>query len=144
MDSGQFQFLASRLAEKGAYPAEFRTAISRSYYAVFHLGLDLLGSMGFSIPQNAEAHKEVYRHLNNSGDTDLIKVAAKIDDLRTKRIHADYRLNRSDVESKENAKMFVYSAERIIETMRKCAQGNNRRALIIKNIEDWKNRITKR
>lgn len=142
MDSRQFQFLASRLAEHGAYPAEFRTAISRSYYAVFHLGLDLLGGMGFSIPQNPNAHEEVYRHLNNSSDMDLVKVAVKMGDLRTKRIHADYRLNRSDVESKENAKMFVQSAERIIETMKKCLQGKNR-TQIIRNIQDWKNLITR-
>jgi len=141
MDSRQFQFLASRLAEHGAYPAEFRTAISRSYYAVFHLGLDLLGDMGFIIPQNHNAHEEVYRHLNNSGDQDLVKVATKMSDLRTKRNHADYRLDRSDVESKENAKMFVQSAERIIETMNRCAQGNNR-TLIMRNIKNWKNRIT--
>lgn len=142
MDPRQFQFLASRLAEHGAYPAEFRTAISRSYYAVFHLGLELLGNMGFNIPQNPNAHEEVYRHLNNSGDTDLIKVAVKMGDLRTKRIHADYRLNRPDVESKENAKMFVQSAERMIEIMKKCCQGKNRNQ-IIGNINDWKNRIPK-
>ena len=142
MDPKQFQFLASRLAEHGAYPVEFRTAISRSYYAVFHLGLDLLNSMGFSIPQNPNAHEAVYRHLNNSGDTDLVKVAVKMGDLRTKRIQADYRLNRPDVETKENAKMFVESAERIIETIKKISQGKNRNQ-IITNINDWKNRISK-
>ncbi|SPD71992.1 hypothetical protein PITCH_A1150027 [uncultured Desulfobacterium sp.] len=142
MEPRQFQFLASRLAENGAYPAEFRTAISRSYYAVFHFGLDLLDSLGFSIPQNPNAHEAVYRHLNNSGDADLVKVAVKLGDLRTKRIQADYRLNMSDVESKENAKMFVHSAESIIETMKKCCQGKDRNQ-IIRNIKDWKNRITK-
>ena len=142
MDSRQFQFLASRLAEHGAYPAEFRTAISRSYYAVFHFGLDLLCGMGFSIPQNHVAHEQVYRHLNNSGDIALVKVATKMSELRTKRNHADYRLDRSDVESKENAKMFVQSAERIIETMKKYCQGKDRNQ-ILKNINDWKNRIAK-
>ena len=141
MDSRQFQFLASRLVEHGTYPVEFRTAISRSYYAVFHLGLDFLNEMGFKILQNSEAHKEVYRHLNNSGDDDLKKVATKIDHLRTKRLHADYRLKRSDVESKENAKLLVQSAERIIETMKKCSQGKDRN-LIIKNIKEWKTRIS--
>ena len=105
MDPKQFQFLASRLSEHGAYPAEFRTAISRSYYAVFHLGLDLLDGMGFSIPENPNAHEEVYRHLNNSGDKDLVKVAVKMGDLRTKRIHADYRLSRSDGESNQPAQL---------------------------------------
>ena len=140
MDPQQFQYLASRLTEHGAYPAEFRTAISRAYYAVFHFGLNFLSEMGFNIVQNQHAHEEVYRHFNNSGDTDLTKAASKINDLRTRRNHADYELNRLDVEKKENAKMFVQLAERLIETMDKCCNGTNR-SQIIKSIQDWKNSI---
>jgi uncharacterized protein (UPF0332 family) len=142
MDAKQFQLLASRLIEQGAYPAEYRSAISRSYYAVYHVGLELLNSMGFGIESNSTAHEQVYRHLNNSGDKDLVGVAAKLGDLRTKRIHADYRLDRLDVESKENAKLLVQSAERIIKTLKRYSQTKNRN-LIIKNINDWKNKIDK-
>jgi len=137
MDPKQFQYLASKLAEHGAYPAEFRTAISRAYYAVFHFGLNFLRGMGFSILQNADAHEEVYRHFNNSGDRELVKVATKFHDLRTKRNHADYDLKRPEVEAKENAKMWVQSAGRLIESMDRSCNGQNR-IHIIKAIQDWK------
>jgi uncharacterized protein (UPF0332 family) len=142
MDAKQFQLLASRLVEHGAYPVDFRTAISRSYYAVYHVGLELLNGMGFRIKSNSTAHEEVYWHLNNSGDEDLVKVAAKLGDLRTKRIHADYRLNRTDVESKENAKLLVQSAKRIIEILKKCSQSKDK-DLITKNINNLKDKIAK-
>jgi len=141
MSPVEFQYLASRLAEHGAYPSEFRTAISRSYYAVFNLGISLLGEMGFLIIKNQYAHHEVYLHFNNSGDTDLIKVASKFGDLRTRRNHADYDLARDDVEKKETAKMLVYSAGRLIETMDKCCKGP-KRGEIIKSIQDWKKSIS--
>ena len=96
--------------------------------------------MGFSIVQNAFAHEEAYRHLNNSGDDELAKAASKMNDLRTRRIHADYELNRADVEEKNNARMLVHQAARLIETIeRRCnSEGRNQ---IIEAIQDWKSRI---
>ena len=137
MDPQEFQYLASRLAEHGAYPSEFRTAISRAYYSVFHFGLKLLNDMGFPIVKNANAHDQVYHHFNNCGDRDLIKVASKFINLRTKRNHADYELRRHDVEAKENAKMLVMLAGRLIEIMGKSCNGENRKQ-IIKAIKNWK------
>ena len=97
--------------------------------------------MGFSIPKNSEAHKQVYYHFNNSGDSELIEVAAKIDDLRTQRNHADYHLDRNDVEKKHNAKMHVHSADRLIKTMEKqCTGTGGNRSQIIQSIKDWKKR----
>lgn len=139
MKPTQFQYLAERLAEHGAYPAEFRSAISRAYYAAFHLGLSKLRDMGFAIVQNENAHKEVYRHLNNSGDSELIKVASKMDDLRTRRNHADYELDRPDVEKKQNARMLVHQAARLMESMEKRCNSESR-SQIIGAIKEWKNR----
>ena len=61
MNPKEFQHLAFRLAEHGEFPSEFRTAISRSYYAVFNLGVILLKELGFTIPNNQYAHEEVRR-----------------------------------------------------------------------------------
>ena len=139
MNPKEFQYLASGLVEKnGAFPSEYRTAISRSYYAVYNLGINLLKEMGFPIPKNSEAHKQVYYHFNNSGDSKLIEVATKIDDLRTQRNHADYHLDRNDVEKKHNAKIHVHSADRLIKTMEKQCTGENR-SQIIKSIKNWRN-----
>jgi uncharacterized protein (UPF0332 family) len=141
MDPKQFQYLASGLAEHGTSESEFRTAISRAYYAVFNLGVILLNELGFTIPKNQYAHEEVRRHFNNSGDNDLIELAIKIDDLRTKRNHADYDLDRHDVEEKQNAKKYVYLADRLIKILEERCTGNNCNQ-IIKSIEDWKKKLS--
>jgi len=140
MEPRHFLYLAQRLAEHGAYPVEFRSAISRAYYAAFHVGLNLLREMGFSIVQNHNAHKEVCYHFNNSRDGDLAKAASKMDDLRTRRNHADYELNRSDVEMKKNARMLVQQASRLIETIEKGCNSENR-SQIIEAIQNWRSRI---
>ncbi len=140
MEPRQFLYLAERLAEHGAYPVEFRSAISRAYYAAFHFGLILLREMGFSIVQNASAHEEVYQHLNYSGDDELAKAASKMNDLRTRRNHADYELNRSDVERKKNARMLVQQAARLIETIEKRCHSENRSKIIVA-IQEWKNHL---
>ena len=140
MKPREFQYLAERFAEHGAYPAEFRSAISRAYYAAFHTGFSLLREMGFPIVQNPYTHEEVYRHLNNSGDADLAKAASKMNDLRTKRNHADYELNRSDVEKKDNAKMLVREAAGVIETVEERCHSKNRDK-IKGAIQEWKNRL---
>ena len=141
MNPKEFQHLASRLAEHGVSASEFRTAISRAYYAAFNLGFNLLKELGFNIANNREAHKQVYYHFNNSGDSDLIEVATKIDDLRTNRNHADYHLDRDDVEKKQNVKAIVYSAARLIKTMEKQCTGENRNQ-IIKSIEGWRKKTS--
>lgn len=142
MNPKEFQYLASGLVEKnGAFPSEFRTAISRSYYAVYNLGINLLKEMGFSIPKKSEAHEEMRRHFNNSGDIELIEAAEKIKDLKTKRKHADYDLDRPDVEKKQNAKAIVHSAARLVKTMEKQCTGENR-SQIIKSIQDWRKKTS--
>ena len=141
MNPKEFQYLASRLAEHGEFPSDFRTAISRSYYAVYNLGISLLNEMGFPVPKTIDAHVLMRRHFDNSGDIELIEAAEKIKNLKTKRKHADYDLDRHDVEKKQNAKTIVHSADRLIQAMDKCCNGSNR-GQIIKSIQNWKNSIS--
>lgn len=143
MDPRHFQYLAERLSEHGTYPAEFRSAVSRAYYAAFHLGLNNLNKMGFPIVQNREAHEEVYRHLNNSRDAELVRAASMMNDLRTKRNHADYELDRPDVEAQKNAKMIVQQAAKVIETIERRCNGENR-SQIIDAMQDWRRRFMAR
>jgi len=141
MDPHQFLIWAQGRAEHGAYPVEFRSAISRAYYAAFHVGRNVLKKMGFSIYQNATGHEEVYQHLCNSGDDELAKAASKMNDLRAIRNNADYKLNRSDVEKKRNARMHVQQAERLIETIEKRCQSEKRSEIIIA-IQEWKDLLS--
>lgn len=50
MNPREFQQLASKLAN-GNSPAEFRTAISRGYYAAYNVGVEALEQMGFRISE---------------------------------------------------------------------------------------------
>ena len=138
MNPKEFQYLASGLVEKnGAFPSEYRTAISRSYYAVYNVGISLLKEMGFTIPKKLDAHVFMRRHFKFSGDIELIEAAEKIKYLKGKRNHADYELDRTDVEKQHNAKAHVYSADRLIKTMEKQCKGKNR-SQIIKSMKDWR------
>ena len=141
MDPHQFLYWAQGLAEHGAYPVEFRSAISRAYYAAFHVGVNVLKEMGFSIYQNASAHELVREHFSNSRDDELTKAASKMNDLKMKRNHADYELNRPDVEKKKNARMHVQQAARLIETIEKRCHSEKRSEIIIA-IQEWKDRLS--
>ena len=143
MEPRHFQYFAERLSERGALPVEFRSAISRAYYAAFHFGLDSLKRMGFPIVQNQDAHQAVYRHLNNSRDGELVKAASMMNDLRTRRNHADYELDRHDVEEQKNAKMLVRQAAKLIEIIERRCNSETRRQ-IIEAIQDWKSRVSTR
>jgi len=99
--------------------------------------------MGFPIVQNQDAHQAVYRHLNNSRDGELVKAASMMNDLRTRRNHADYELDRHDVEEQKNAKMLVRQAAKLIEIIERRCNSETRRQ-IIEAIQDWKSRVSTR
>lgn len=48
MEPREFQILASELVSRNR-PADIRTAISRAYYAVFNVGVEVLKEFGFTI-----------------------------------------------------------------------------------------------
>src|SRR4051794_25133410 len=57
MDPRDFHALAARLtAGTAPAPADCRTAINRSYYAVFNVAAEHLRSMGFPVGKGAAAH----------------------------------------------------------------------------------------
>ena len=58
MEPQQFLYLAQGLVENGAFPVEYRNAISRAYYSVFNAGYIHLESMGFPLPKNTPTNKE--------------------------------------------------------------------------------------
>jgi len=56
MTARDFLLLANRLL-KDATEADWRTAVSRGYYAAFMLPRELLRDLGFSVPMTDRAHK---------------------------------------------------------------------------------------
>jgi hypothetical protein len=96
MDPREFQSLAVQFA--GGTAAHRRTAISRSYYAVFNVAAAHLRSLGFRIRKGAAAHGEIQHCLANSGDTVVAGIGSELHELHSARIRADYQLDQLDIE----------------------------------------------
>jgi uncharacterized protein (UPF0332 family) len=89
MDFRAYVVLAEALVSGGT-EAEWRTAISRAYYGAFHVGCDLLTTLGFAVPRNDRAHAAVILRLSNSADDAVIESGRSLSTLRTLRNRADY------------------------------------------------------
>lgn len=91
MNPDEFLVLAEQLAT-GPGEAALRSAISRAYYAVFHVVLQELGP-AFEIPVDASGHRILGHCLRNCGVPQAVPLAQTLDSLRDLRNRADYRLD---------------------------------------------------
>jgi uncharacterized protein (UPF0332 family) len=79
----------------GLKEAEWRSAISRAYYAAFQIARQLLLHCGFTVPPDQQAHTFLWLRLANSGHPDVQTAGSDLGELRTARNKADYDLDRS-------------------------------------------------
>lgn len=81
--------LAEELCHRDEEAAQ-RTAISRSYYYVYHLGRRRILDNGFPFSRGVDTHKQVWEKFGNDPDPrcQSLKALAKI--LQDKRSRADY------------------------------------------------------
>lgn len=114
MNANDFLTLATQLVG-GSTEAEWRTAISRAYYAAFHTARDLFESMGFAVPRADLAHQYLYHRLNNCGHAQLQQAGRDLSDLRTLRNLADYDLRH--LLAQQSARNAVLLAQTIIQTL---------------------------
>ena len=89
MDARDYFRLAETLVT-GSSEAEWRSAVSRAYYAAFHLARRLLLSCGFEVPRADRAHAYLWRRIANCGDLNLVNEGNQLNTLRGERNHADY------------------------------------------------------
>jgi hypothetical protein len=136
MDPRDFQALASRLAS-GNTPAEYRSAISRSYYAVFNVRAEALRSLGFSVGKGAAAHGEVQKCLSNAGDPAVSVVASDLGALHSQRNRADYQLDRLDIEDVKTVQAVVAQAGNMIDVLDASFRGPQRSQLH-SAIQQWR------
>lgn len=73
--------------------ADWRSAISRSYYAAFHVACDLMRQCGFNVPYSGDAHSHAWIRLFNSQDAQLAQAGRNLHELRRDRNWADYGLS---------------------------------------------------
>lgn len=90
----EFLTLAMSL-QSGPTEADWRTAVSRAYYATFHAARQLLQSWGFQIGRTDQSHVGITRRLAAASLTELETASREIGDLRSKRNSADYDLERA-------------------------------------------------
>jgi uncharacterized protein (UPF0332 family) len=89
MNWRDFLPLAARLAG-GTTEAEWRTTVSRAYYAAFHVARRLLSDLGFTVPRADRAHQYLVFRLGNSGEPAVERAAHDLKTLRRLRNRADY------------------------------------------------------
>lgn len=114
MNFRDYLTLARKLAA-GATEAEWRSAVSRAYYAAFHVGCELLRALSFVVPHADRAHSYLWLRLANSTHSDVNNAGLSLKHLRGERNRADYD-GRSRLTRAATAK-YVQFAEEIIRVL---------------------------
>ena len=91
MNWDDFLDTANRLVS-GDREGDWRSAISRSYYCVFHFFADFFKTYGLDLGQGGQCHFNLYSGLLNCGVSGVEKIAVRVDEFRQRRVHADYKL----------------------------------------------------
>ena len=74
---------------------DWRSAVSRAYYSVFHVAREFLEGLGFTVPQADRAHGYLWLRLQNCGEPPLEQLGRDLKNMRGQRNRADYDLNRA-------------------------------------------------
>jgi uncharacterized protein (UPF0332 family) len=114
MTGRDFLAVANALAA-GPTEAEWRSAISRAYYAAFHTAREFLIRLRFRVPAGEQAHAYLWLRLSNTGDPAADSIGRLLRDLRGRRNNADYDLGRP--RSRANADDAVTDARDLIARM---------------------------
>jgi uncharacterized protein (UPF0332 family) len=113
MDANEFLSFAGRLTlapKSGA--SDYRSAISRSYYAVYHLARQVLRDrLSFHCHDDNE-HIWVYQHFYNCTGT-AKEVGRLLNNLHEARKKADYNLDDGSVERQAQAQFELERATKI-------------------------------
>ncbi len=89
-----FQDTAERLV-RGATEGDWRSAVSRSYYAAFHFFRDQFLTHGVNVGRGGQSHFNLAKGLANCGLPPAALFGRRLDDLRTERTASDYDLGKS-------------------------------------------------
>src|SRR5436305_11388317 len=89
MNWREFLALGNRLAT-GTTEADWRTAVSRAYYAAFHVARQLLADLNFTVPRADRAHQYLVFRLSNCGASAVEPAGRDLETLRRLRNRADY------------------------------------------------------
>jgi len=105
------------LLTPGLDAAASRTAISRAYYAAFHVAHEFLDRIKVVVGQSPQTHVTVQHALNNSGDATLAAASSQLRTLYTERLAADYDLARPTPEQPAHASAMLALATDVIDRL---------------------------
>jgi uncharacterized protein (UPF0332 family) len=120
--------------------AEWRSAVSRAYYAAFHVARQFMEDLGFLVPRGDQAHAYLWLRLSNSGDVQLQIAGSDLSILRRDRNRSDYEVKVTVLHA--NALLQVQAAARIIKIIEGANQAPTR-AQITDTIKDYERNILK-
>ncbi|MCR4318108.1 MAG: HEPN domain-containing protein [Planctomycetes bacterium] len=124
MRGKQFLDTARLLATHGADEADFRSAVSRAYYACYWEIREVLFRSCDQEAKNKASiksvekigHKPMLDYLNKSKDISIINLYTNIDTLQRDRNTADYKIKVTPLE-KQDAEDSIFLAARILESL---------------------------
>lgn len=129
MRAERFIDLAEMLLEcDGAEAAALRSAVSRAYYAVFHVTKGLQESLG---AERVNSHTAIGERFQNSPEPTISNLGERYLSLMTRRLHADYYLggrHAVDIENPETVRGLVDEARALASEMATVASGELRAA----------------
>jgi uncharacterized protein (UPF0332 family) len=114
MDYRDYLTLAVSLAA-GSTEAEWRAAVSRAYYAAFHVARELLLGLRFRVPHADRAHAYLWLRLANAGVADVQLAGNRLNALRHQRNRADYSARPSLLQT--TAVNEIRNAQNIIQAL---------------------------
>jgi uncharacterized protein (UPF0332 family) len=107
------------LNNKESKEIDYRNLISRSYYAVFHLGRQKAEILPLTISdekyRNLASHQKVISKYENSRDVYLKALGRQMSLLKTKRCRADYDIHVT-IERKE-AEKHIFAVKEVIKKL---------------------------
>jgi uncharacterized protein (UPF0332 family) len=117
---------------------DFRTAISRAYYASFLDARELLDTMGFGISRQADTHKIVRLCFAHAQPTSFgRRVSEMLKALHDKRKDADYTLSISPAFNQKDAEDATNDAEDIIALLDNCRSTTTLYTNVETSIRNW-------
>jgi len=127
MNPDEFLKTASRLAlSRASGAADFRSSISRAYYAVYHLARQVLNDqMQFYCRSGGNEHQWVHRHYANCTNADARDTGRVIQNMHDARKNADYDLSDADVETEAAARLALERAEEVKHLLAACINDTN-------------------
>ena len=119
MQPNEFLTIALDLAKDSPSAAAKRTAVSRAYYASYHIGANVIQALGGRVGGGPSAHGEVFKSLCGCGVREVEKLGEKIWNLHGWRRKADYDLRNTSVEKDINVQRVLLDATEIINNLEK-------------------------